>query len=278
MQLIRPAPPDRSTEQLWNHFQVEKRLADRLKVANREERKRIYESMYDELFRLVPDHPRLTRKQDPEETRLTNELRLKLIGDWLDPGATVAEFAPGDCRFAATLASRVRHVYGIDISDQRGAGVESPSNFQLIVYDGYDTDAIPDGCIDLAYSDQLIEHFHPEDLAGHLKLARRLLRPGGQYVFRTPHALTGPHDVSMYFSDEPQGFHLKEWTFQELGALLRNLGYSRTTGYWFGGGHRIRMPDAYFSTCEHALALVPRRRARPVARYLLPEVVIAAEK
>jgi SAM-dependent methyltransferase len=278
MQLIRPTPPDRSAEQLWNHFQVEKRLADRLKAASREERKRIYESMYDELFRLVPDHPRLTRKQDPEQTRLTNELRLKLLGDWLKPDATVAEFAPGDCRFAATLAGRVRRVYGIDISDQRGAGVVSPSNFSLIVYDGYDTEAIADGSIDLAYSDQLIEHFHPEDLAGHLRLVHRLLKPGGEYVFRTPHALTGPHDVSMYFSDEPQGFHLKEWTFHELGDLLLELGYKRATGYWFAKGRKVGMPDAYFSLCERALRHVPKRRARPVAQYLLPEVVIAAEK
>lgn len=62
MKLKHPPPPGRTEEQLRNHYLVEKSIAERLKRANREERKRIYREMYDELFRKVPDHPRLTRR------------------------------------------------------------------------------------------------------------------------------------------------------------------------------------------------------------------------
>jgi hypothetical protein len=62
MELRESLAPDRSYEQVLNHYLVEKAIADKLKEANREERKLIYETMYDELFEKVPDHPRLKRR------------------------------------------------------------------------------------------------------------------------------------------------------------------------------------------------------------------------
>ena len=41
----------------------------------------------------------------------------------------------------------------------------------------------------------------PGDVGNHLELTRRVLKPGGVYLIRTPHAYTGPHDISMYFSE-----------------------------------------------------------------------------
>jgi hypothetical protein len=47
---------------------VEKAIAQRLKESNREERKDIYMTMYDELLRRAPDHPRLGERHDREST------------------------------------------------------------------------------------------------------------------------------------------------------------------------------------------------------------------
>ena len=230
------------------------------------------------LFRLVPDHPRLTRRADPDRTRAVNQSKLGLIGDLLTPSMVVAEFAPGDCLFATEIARRVKLVYGIDISDQRGDTHRAADNFRLIVYDGFDTEAIAAGSLDLVFSDQLIEHFHPDDAAAHFALAARLLKRGGRYFFRTPHALTGPHDVSAYFSDEPQGFHLKEWTYGELGKVLSAVGFSRSHGYWSAKGRKVRIPIGYFSFCESRLTRLPKTIAQPLARVLVREIMVLVEK
>ena len=271
-------PSDRSLDQLWNHFQVEKALAERLRNADRASRRAIYDTMYDELFERVRDHPRLTRPHDSGRTERTCREKARLIGHLLRPDMVIAEIAPGDCVFLGRIASRVGLAYGIDISDQRPSGARSPSNLQLIVYDGYDTQAIPDASLDLVFSDQLIEHLHPEDTADHFRFVRRLLKPGGRYVFRTPHALTGPHDVSAYFSDVPLGFHLKEWTYRELDELLASVGLRAERRYWALGSRRAALPGEYFRACESSLGRLRKRWGRPIARALVPTIEMEAVK
>lgn len=277
---LRPLPPGRTLEQLRNHYLVEKAIAQKLMGSTREDRKKIYATMYDELFARVPDHPRLTRRTNSGATSEENQVKLELVGRHLDPSKVFLEYAPGDCRFAIDVAPRVKHAYGLDISDQRRPGERTPDNFELIIYDGYYLDAIPDGSVDVIFSDQLIEHFHPEDTRLHFELAHRLLKDGGIYVFRTPHILTGPHDVSLYFSDEPECFHLKEWTYREIRSLLRGIGYSAFTPWQYR--HRIRkayrLPYAYFATMEAALGSLPKRRIRRLAQYLVPQLFGVAVK
>jgi SAM-dependent methyltransferase len=148
----------------------------------------------------------------------------------------------------------------------------------LIVYDGYRLDAIPSNSIDLVFSDQLIEHFHPEDTKVHFELVHRILKPGGKYVFRTPHALTGPHDVSQYFSYEAEGFHLKEWTYTEIKTMLSGAGYSELHAYWNAKGTSLRVPYGLFALCELLGGYVPKPYARVAARYLFPSLSGVAVK
>jgi SAM-dependent methyltransferase len=275
---LRPIPPDRTLEQLANHFRVEKRLADQLKAADRSSRRAIYSTMYDELFRLVPDHPRLTRRSSEERSRLATASKLEMISALLRPDMTFLEFAPGDCKLSNQVATRVRRAIGVDISDQRDPGESRPDNFELIVYDGYTLDGVPDGSVDLIFSDQLIEHLHPEDTKAHFELAFRLLRRGGRYVFRTPHAVTGPHDVSMYFSDEPLGFHLKEWNYRELGVLLRHVSFRSLAARWQVRGHDVALPYWAFTSWEKVLHPLPRKQQRKLGRFLLRQVYVIATR
>ena len=117
-----------------------------------------------------------------------------------------------------------------------------------MLYDGYQLD-LPDDCVDLVFSDQLVEHLHPEDTLHHFRLVRRILAPEGAYVFRTPHALCGPHDVSRFFSDAPEGFHLKEWTYRELEPVLRETGFGTLRAFWNGRGARTPLPWSAASFC-----------------------------
>jgi len=278
MELKRPLPPDRSLKQLRHHYLVEKEIAERLKTANREQRKTIYATMYDELFRQVPDHPRLSRRDDAAATARANRVKHILVDRFLDESKVFLEFAPGDCRFVTEISKSVKYAYGLDISDQRRQGENNPANFQLVTYDGYSLSEIESSSIDVIFSDQLIEHIHPDDTKLHFALAHRLLKPKGLYVFRTPHFLTGPHDISMYFSDFPECFHLKEWTYREIRELLLNVGYARFRPYWNRWGVSIRMPNLYFASVEIMLQPFPKRHIKRIAAYLLSQVYGVANK
>ena len=119
MKLLRPLPPDRSYEQIKNHYLLEKSFAERLKNSTREERTKILSIKYDEIFSKVPDHPRLTNRQSDEYTAGAIKNKLILVRKYLDKSITFAEFGPGDCRFAFDIAQRVKFAYGVDIHDQR---------------------------------------------------------------------------------------------------------------------------------------------------------------
>jgi SAM-dependent methyltransferase len=273
--MIRPAPPDRSEDQLLEHYRVESALARELKSAAREERGAIYERMYRELFAAVPDHPRLTRREDPVATRIANENKLGLLSRFSGPHSVVGEFGAGDCRFAMELARRVREVYAIDIAEQSGGLADQVDNLRQVIYDGFDL-PIEDETLDVMVSDQLLEHLHPDDVGHHLEMVRRVLKPGGVYVIRTPHALTGPHDISKYFSEVAEGFHLKEWTYRELIPQLQAAGFSSCTPFRTIG-RRVVHPSLAYLTAAEAFARKFRYGARVrVAHYLLKEVCVAA--
>ncbi len=271
-------PPDRSYEQILNHYLVEKSIAEKLKASDRDGRKMVFSGMYDELFAKVPDHPRLTRRKSDEMSKRENRLKFRLINRFLKDNSTFVEFAPGDCRFAVEVAKKVRNVFGVDISDQRDPSTINPENFRLIVYDGYNLPEIKQNTIDIVFSYQLIEHLHPEDTQYHFELVRNILKPGGKYVFQTPHATSGPYDISMFFSDEPEGFHLKEWTYTEVKALVKNLGFSSFQTRFSSLGIDLRLPCFYFYILERILTNLPKRRVRKISKRLIPMLYAVAIK
>jgi SAM-dependent methyltransferase len=276
--LKHPLPPGRTLEQVWRHYEVESDLARQLKTANREERKAIFEVMYDRLFSQVPDHPRLTRRDDANVTAAANREKMAWYGRFFRRDLTVAEFAPGDCEFCRISAPRVRKIYGIDISDQRKHDVEWPPNFELVVYDGYTLPQIESESLDVVFSDQFLEHLHPDDASAHLALAYSVLKKGGCYVIRTPHAQSGPWDVSQYFSDVAEGFHLKEWTFTTLSDELRRHGYSKVDAVWSKKRKNVRVPLTAYRLAERAAKHMSKGTIRPLAKYLAPMVYCVAWK
>ena len=237
----------------------------------------MFKALYDELFQRVPDHPRLTRRDSAEASRRKAEGQMRLLSSFLNGETTLVEFAPGDCRLAYMAAAVVKKVVGVDISDQRSEEdrAAAPPNFELVVYDGYTLDQ-PFGAADVVFSFQFLEHLHPDDVAPHFELARHLLRPGGWYVFDTPHRLSGPHDVSRYFGDELQCFHFQEWTFREMIALLGPFGFDPVRPI-----KKARCLGAVASAgllvVERVLSLLPRALARRLAVRLFSTVSVGAQ-
>jgi SAM-dependent methyltransferase len=269
---------ERTYAQLRNHYEVEKVLATRLKkTASRQERQQLYGSMYAELFARVPDHPRLKMRDNPEATRCLNASRLKLIRPFIHPNAIFVEFGAGDCRFVLSISERVRFAYGVDIADQVGDTFHRANNFRLIVYNGFELD-IPKNSADVVFSDQLIEHLHPDDTEFHFGLVKSILRRGGVYVFRTPHRFRGPQDVSRYFADVAEGFHLKEWTYTEIAQVLDKVGYSVWWGYWQAKSVTLRLPADYFIAIESMLNGFSRQSRRFLGLWCCPSLCMVAVK
>jgi SAM-dependent methyltransferase len=275
--LLEPVPANRTYESVLNHFEVERAIARRLMTADRQARKQIYSSMYDDLFAQVPDHPRLTRRGDQQLTERMNRRKMKLVQPFVQADGNFLEFGAGDCRFSFAMCQLANRVFAVDIADQIGPDVERPTNFELVIYNGYDL-TLPDGSISTAFSDQLIEHLHPDDTEHHFRMVHRILVPGGVYIFRTPHRLTGPHDVSRYFSEQAEGFHLKEWTYSELAKLLEQIGYRAIKAYWFGRDQLVRVPITAFRVTEAAMSQLPLALRKGRLRYLVPGISIAAYK
>lgn len=273
MKLKRRLPKDRTFEQIKNHYEVEKSIAENLKSSDREKRKTIYPFMYDELFAKVADHPRLTLSENKEKILAANKQKLKLVEKFLNDSIVFVEFGPGGCNFAYEVCKYVKMVYAIDISDQRRKNCKIPPNFKLIVYDGYNL-ALEDSTADVVFSDQFIEHLHPEDTEYHFRLAKRILRENGLYIFRTPHAFLGPHDISKYFSDEPEGFHLKEWTYSGIEKILKRLNFTSWSGYWRINSQinrkYVKIPFAYFNVVEAMLNNLAKKPRRALSRLFLP--------
>jgi SAM-dependent methyltransferase len=269
--------PKRSLEQLRNHYTVEKELAAKLRNAPRSERPLIYATMYDELFRRVPDHSRLLKREDPVAAQRQIRRLLRLVRPVLTPSTTFLECGAGDCRFAFAVCRHVRHVYAVDIAEQIGTVAAIPDNFTFIKYDGYHL-TLPDSSVDVAFSHQLIEHLHPEDTQLHFQLIARILKIGGHYLFTTPHKLSGPADISRYFSDTADGFHLKEWTYQELMRLLQETGYAKWTIYRFLKGRPVRVPNRLAIFLEQAVGTLPRPSGRKISKMLFPTIIMHVTK
>lgn len=251
--------------QIREHYEIEKELASRLRNAAKEARRSLYSALYDELFRRVPNHPQLAQKASPEEKNRAIAWQMKFLKRFLRLGGVFAEVGPGDCALALEAARHAKRVYAIDVSDEITKAAAFPENFELILSDGCAI-PVPPGSVQLVYSNQLMEHLHPDDAFEQLENIRRALGPGGIYVCITPNRLAGPHDVSMYFDSVATGFHLKEYTIAEMKALLKRAGFSKVRTYIGAKGLFLRCPVLPLVLCEKILQLLPCTLRRRIAQ------------
>lgn len=258
----------RTLSELKAHYDVERELADRLRSSSREERLTLYGSVYDELFTRVPAHPLLTRKGDARATEAAIRSYVKILTPFLRPDSTFLEVGSGDCALSCAVAPLAATAYAVDVSEEITAGVELPSNVSVRISDGVSI-PVPEQSVDVAFSNALMEHLHPEDAWEQLRNVCRSLRPGGVYVCITPNRLYGPHDISKYFDNRATGFHLKEYTTRELRKLFTKAGFSRATVLVGGRGHYVESPCLPVELLEIVFAVLPVRGRRILAEKTL---------
>ena len=252
----------RSPDRLMAHYVLERHLADRLRDAPPARRAEVYTDVYDELFRSLPDHPQKTGV-DRRERRVRRLLRCLLpdIGN----KKIFLEIGCGDALLSKTIASSVAHCYALDVTDALIDRSTTPANLDVLITK--DTEIpLPQCSVDVALSDQLIEHLHPDDAVIQLHEIHRVLRPGGRYYCITPNRVTGPHDVSCYFDYEAKGFHLREYDLKELAALFKAIGFKKVRFAVLLVVIKLPIPHVVMRAAEETLLFLPNRSRAWVAR------------
>jgi SAM-dependent methyltransferase len=265
--------------QLLEHYEIERSLADQLKSASREERRRgLYTQLYDELFRRVSHHPQLTLKVSREARQAMAERQAKFLCSIAAvPRPVYLEVGPGDCLIALAMAKHAQQVFAVDVSMEITRDISPPPNFALIQTDGSSVD-VPGESVDLAFSNQLMEHLHPDDATTQLENIFNALKPGGRYFIVTPSRASGPHDVSQYFGDVATGFHLHEYLLDELIDDCRRAGFSSFSAYIGKDGVYLRVPLWLVRATERFVALLPRRAGKLAPLRLLLGLRVVARR
>ena len=251
--------------EIEHHYEVEVELASRLRQAEPKERIGLYNALYDELFIRVPRHPQLIAKNTPTERILRARQEFEFLARFLPSFRVFLEIGAGDCGLSRQVARFARKVIAVDVSDRILSNVNLPRNVSLELSNGI-TIPVKAGTVNVAYSNQLMEHLHPNDALEQLASIHKSLAPGGKYFCITPNRLNGPHDVSRYFDPVARGFHLKEYTNTELCQLMLGTGFQKVMSFICVrfGYYRIPMTVPLF--LERLLGYLPEKIAKGLAR------------
>lgn len=261
-----------------HHYEVEVGLADRLRNSSRAERKHLYSSVYEELFREVPYHPLLVLKSQAAVKRAELQELFETLRPFLSPDTVYAEIGAGDCALTMRVAPHVRKAYAIDVSETVTRGASAP-NLEVVLSDGI---SIPVKAT-LIFSNQLMEHLHPDDARDQLANVFDALAPGGKYFCITPNRMNGPHDVSSGIDEVARGFHLREYTNRELASLFRSVGFARVQAFARIRNLQTTLPLGIVTTLETVVGWLPRRlewrvSRLPIVRRILGVQLIATRR
>lgn len=210
----------------FEHFRLEKKLADQLRNSTMTERRILYQQLYNVLFNTFPEIAHNFGMT------LNDRIgwQLKLIRRLFDKNKIFLEIGAGDYELSRRLTGHFKKVIAYEVASAIPTIQNKPDNLEVKIFNGIDMDEAPSSA-DIVYSNQVFEHLHPDDVPAILSAYHTFLVDKGKLVIITPHELTGPHDVSRDFSDTPEGFHLKEYTYSSIKSVLKAAGFNNIRGY-----------------------------------------------
>lgn len=267
----------READRIIAHYTLERRLADEMRNSTKADREGgLYNRMYDELLGGLKDHPR--KRAETEEARASKqryvERQARMILGEARPDDVFLEVGGGDCRVALLVAPHVAKSIVVDVSSALVPLAIEATNFAFVQTSGVDI-PLPSESVSFIYSNQVMEHLHPEDALEQLRELFRVLKPGGRYLCRTPHRVTGPHDVSRYFDDVARGTHMREYSYAELHQIFRSAGFSRMRILIAPRAHRaFALPQAIAEMLEKLCARVPRKYHTTICRSRLVRALL----
>jgi SAM-dependent methyltransferase len=182
------------------------------------------------------------------------------------------EIGAGDCSLSIAASDYCTEVIALEVSQEVADNSHFPANVKLTLFDGFNI-PLADNTVDVAYSNQLMEHLHPDDAQEQLKSIHRVLRKGGIYICITPNRISGPHDISRFFTDTPVGFHLREYSAVDLRQLFLQVGFQKVIAYTIIKGRKIQLPFALIRMIE-AMAERMQEQQRQTFLNLRPVQII----
>jgi SAM-dependent methyltransferase len=207
---------------------VEARLATELLAASARQRRVLYGRAYDEIFSMW-----FSREPEVWDFGATPRL-IPTVLRHTRPGQRVLEVGCGTGLLAVALRDAGRVVTAVDVSEvaldraRRRAGKPDGVEFRRVAGTELPFSA---GSFDFAYSVEVVEHLHEEDVLGHFAESARVLKPGARYWFMTP-SRYAPSDANDRFgvtTEVTADVHLKVWTHSELRQRLRRAGFDRVS-------------------------------------------------
>jgi SAM-dependent methyltransferase len=200
--------------------------------------------------------------------------KMRLVSRFIDTRTIFLEVGCGDGSFSQYVAKKVKKLYALDVSLEIVQKEKFSNNVQFILSEDGTSIPLEDESVDVVYSNQLMEHLHPDDALDQLKSIARVLSSDGAYICLTPNIISGPHDISQYFSDVAEGFHLKEYSWKELRALFIAVGFKKFKLYAGGLGWYVRVPECVVLSLENVLQRMPRGLGQKISRTLLCKAIL----
>lgn len=280
------------------HFDWEVGFADAIKRSRRasEERTLLFHEAYQGLNNLLRAmRARDGRDLDAPMGFASNSIPriCELIGP---PSKSVLDVGCGTGALVIALIGRGYDACGIDISTDlviRGRSMlakERPSDPEkrpekrLMAGDFLRHD-FGGNTFDFIFSNDVLEHIHPDEASNFLEKCFRLLRPSGSLCLVTPNRFTGPGDASILRlprGSPPVGLHLREYSLNDLWRLLKESGFHEVSSrlYCDGRGRKGTQTRAVYARLkkmmEPCFAVLPAViRARMMGFMSYSEVVAA---
>lgn len=253
--------------EIKNRYILEKSLAEKLRRANQKERMDMYSKVYDDFYQKYKKPEKIYRIPISCFPNIILRYQFSLIKPFIKPSSNYLEIGAGDCKFAVKMSKYFKNIYIIDVSKEISKDITLPLNINLIISNGVDID-LPENFINIAFSFSVIEHIHPDDLLIQLKNVHKCLSPSGIYISSTPNRLLGPHDISKIFERTATGFHLKEYTANELESVFKQAGFSKIVIFasliWF----TFKIPLRIIKVIDSVLFLIPYNIRKKLAHTL----------
>lgn len=251
-------------KEIKSQYECEKDIAFKLLNSKKEERKKLYSSIYSAFGKKFPD---------AFFSAIHTQREVNQIKKFIDKESRFLEIGTGLGSFTREISKHVKNVFSIDVVDGTKGSLLNIKNINQSLFSGLEAD-LPDNYFDVAYSNQVFEHLHPEDADSHLEIVNKALKEGRIYIMITPHRFCGPHDVSKYFDRIASGLHLREYTYQELLKISKDNNYSNCYTYYQRNKYSIKVNKFFVILFEKTISILPHRFRKIISRIFLPSIMV----
>ena len=182
------------------------------------------------------------------------------------------EIGAGDCSLSIAASRYFDFVYALEVSPEMIDSINFPQNVKPVLFDGFHI-PLSRETVHVAYSNQLMEHLHPDDAEDQLRNIHRVLKKGGVYICITPNRISGPHDISFFFTRKLVGFHLKEYSAVNLKQIFKHVGFSKVLANTILRGKKVNIPFPLIRIIEAIAEWLPENLRNNFLKWRLVSIV-----